>query len=104
MIKLTNALNYIAEYCASEEMQNGFDNATLDNLTTKLFLVVSECTEAGEALRKEPTDIDNLHEEIADALIRLLAIAGSLKVDLDGIVVKKLAYNKTRGKKHGKRF
>lgn len=98
------ALDAFAKLCASHEMQNGFESATLDNLPTKLMLVVTELAEAVEAHRVIEVDIENLHEEIVDAIIRLFAIAGALGVSVTEVADKKLVKNKTRGVRHGKRY
>jgi NTP pyrophosphatase (non-canonical NTP hydrolase) len=45
-----------------------------------------------------------VEEEIADAIIRLVDIAGIYGIDLDWHVAAKMAYNKTRPYKHGKNY
>lgn len=42
--------------------------------------------------------------ELADALIRILDTMHSLRVDIDGVVNRKIAYNKSRPYKHGKEY
>ncbi len=74
-----------------------------------LMLIVSELSEALEAIRKDLMD-DKLpeykgeHVELVDALIRILDYAGGYGVDLDTILEKKLSFNATRPYKHGKTF
>jgi NTP pyrophosphatase (non-canonical NTP hydrolase) len=46
----------------------------------------------------------SVEEEIADAIIRLVGIAGVYGIDLDWHVAAKMAYNKTRPPKHGKKY
>jgi len=99
-----------------------------------LMLIVSELAEALEADRKGRTadphylqemidngytwedsemsfksgferDIkDTFEDEIADAAIRIFDLAGGLGIDLDFHIQQKLAYNKTRPLKHGKKY
>lgn len=70
-------------------------------LATKMGLVHSEVSEAFEGLRKGKMD-DHLPErtalevELADALIRIFDLAGALKLDLNGAVADKMAYNDKR--------
>jgi hypothetical protein len=45
-----------------------------------------------------------VEEEVADAVIRLLDLAGVYGIDLDWHVAAKMAYNKTRPPKHGKKY
>lgn len=68
---------------------------------TKLALAHSELSEALEGMRKGIPDDhlpyrSMLEVELADALIRVFDLAGHLKLDLDGAVREKLAYNAQR--------
>jgi len=45
-----------------------------------------------------------VEEEIADAIIRLLDLAGVYGIDLDWHVKAKMAYNEKREYKHGKKY
>ena len=47
---------------------------------------------------------DTFEDEIADAMIRLFNLAGLYNIDLDFHIREKLAYNATRGFKHGKKY
>ena len=67
----------------------------------KLMLIVSELSEAMEGHRKGLMDDKLPHRrmlevELADALIRLLDLAGALDLDLGGAYVEKMVYNSTR--------
>ena len=68
---------------------------------TKFALIHSEVTEAMEAFRKDLKD-DKLPNrpgvevELADAVIRILDLAGALNLDLSGAVIDKLQYNAKR--------
>ena len=72
---------------------------SLRKLSTNLMLMVTEVAEAMEALRK--CDRANFEEELADTLIRILDTSHGLGIDMDAVVAKKLAKNRTRGYRHG---
>lgn len=42
--------------------------------------------------------------ELADAVIRIADLCGHLGIDLEKVIVEKMAYNETRPYKHGKQF
>jgi NTP pyrophosphatase (non-canonical NTP hydrolase) len=71
------------------------------NVGEMLCLVHSEVSEAMEGYRKNLMD-DHLPDrpmievELADTLIRILDIAGGLKLDLAGAIRDKVEYNKHR--------
>jgi NTP pyrophosphatase (non-canonical NTP hydrolase) len=67
----------------------------------RLALVTSEVGEAVEAIRKH--DISNMGEELADIVIRCADLASFCEIDLEKEIIKKMAYNKTREKLHGKK-
>lgn len=47
---------------------------------------------------------DSFQDELADSLIRILDLAGLMKIDLQFHVDQKLKYNALRPKKHGKAY
>ncbi len=71
------------------------------NVGELLCLVHSEISEAMEGHRKNLMD-DKLPDrgmfevELADAIIRILDIAGGFGLDLGGAIIEKLAYNRKR--------
>lgn len=67
----------------------------------KLMLVVTEVSEASEAVRND--DVENFREEIADSIIRLLDIASTTGMDIHYEIEKKMEINKQREYKHGKK-
>lgn len=67
----------------------------------KLALIHSEVSEAMEAARKNLMDDKLPHRkgievELADAVIRILDLAGALNLDLAGAIQDKLSFNATR--------
>ena len=84
---------------------NDSDGSDLRNnkftFSNKLALCHSELSEALEADRKNLQDDKLPHRpgrevELADAIIRILDLAGAYNMDLGGAVVEKLAYNSRR--------
>ena len=73
------------------------------NTTAQIMLVVTELSEAVEALRHD--DIPNFQEEIADTFIRLFDMCGALGMEnLEEIILRKMEINANREEKHGKEF
>lgn len=82
---------------------NGFYCPTSIDETTevlsKLMLVVTEVSEAAEAVRHG--DFGNFREELADAVIRILDLAESMRFALDSEINKKCDINEKREYLHG---
>jgi len=70
-----------------------------ENMLEKLMLVVTECAEAAEDVRHARWD--HFGEEIADTIIRLLDICGTLGIDIDAEVARKMTINLQRPFRHG---
>ena len=66
----------------------------------KLMLVVSEVSEASEAVRQN--DLPNFKEEIADAFIRLMDITAAMGIDIESEIRAKMTFNEKRPFKNGK--
>lgn len=97
------------------------------NIGELLMLVVSELGEALEAHRKNTFPLyemfqseidegfsfqvvfenhikDTLHDELADAVIRICDMCGYLNIDLEKHIELKMKYNESREYKHGKQY
>lgn len=119
------SLNKLAQEIFKINAEKGFHDKEI-NVGESLMLVVSELGEAVEAHRKDKFAnfflyVNNLNEEnkfdkfelsikdtfedeMADALIRILHMCARLDIDIEKHVQLKLAYNKTRPYKHGKKY
>lgn len=91
--------------------EKGFWDEKEPQLTsTKLMLVVTELGEACEADRHgNPPDqhipqFDSLTVELADAVIRIMDLAGRHKLKLGAAIVAKCQFNESRPHKHGKEY
>jgi NTP pyrophosphatase (non-canonical NTP hydrolase) len=93
------AFNALARQVMAYRVAKGFETSW-DNMIEKLALVMCECAEAIEAVRRQ--DMANFREELADVVIRVLDIAGSLDLDLEAEIQAKMIVNLGRPHKHGK--
>jgi len=80
--------------------------ALRDAMLGKLFLIDSEVAEAGEAVRgyeKDPAAaLANFKEELADTIIRIMDIVGTMGIDIDAVIRHKMQVNWGRPDRHGK--
>lgn len=104
-----NTLNQLSKEIHEQNVAAGWWNhleeigttTGANELNTKILLVHAEISESVEGLRKGKMDDHlphrtNFEVEIADTFIRLFDIAGAMKLDLDGAIAEKRAYNTTR--------
>ena len=107
------SVDYVGDYIAEYGLSNEIVKATKDAfIAQKIGLIMSECGEALEAMRKPNYEAngygigvkDSFVDEIADTIIRLLDLCGELEIDIDAQMEWKMNYNKSREAKHGKEF
>jgi NTP pyrophosphatase (non-canonical NTP hydrolase) len=82
-------------------VQKGFHD-DYRSVPESLCLIHGEVSEALEADRKG--DEENFSEELADICLRVFDLAGSMDIDLEGAIEKKMQKNRNRPYKHGKKY
>lgn len=98
---LANNAGWWTDLETGEDVRN-WPKKHLDNwVSAKLMLIVTEVAEAMEGHRKGLMDTHLKHRgmlevELADAVIRIMDLAGGLNMDVAGAIVEKLAYNMSR--------
>ncbi|MFC3299617.1 hypothetical protein FJV46_10590 [Arthrobacter agilis] len=96
---------------ALEELRTG--RAANETWYAPLVIPTSLAIEAGyaeaERLIKQENEgklqkPEGVPSEMADVVIRVLDFCGANDIDLESMITEKLAYNASRGFKHGKKF
>jgi NTP pyrophosphatase (non-canonical NTP hydrolase) len=105
------AFNAVADDVYNTALEKGWYDGGNRNLGEAVALMHSELSEALEALRAgEATPSDKLpdflgvEEELADCIVRIMDISRAQKWRVAEALVAKIAYNKGRPPKHGKKF
>lgn len=106
---MKHKINALVDLCHGASMAAGWwtdkegNSITLNPMcfSNKLCLVHSEISEAMEGDRKDLMDDKLPHRkmaevELADAVIRIMDLAGAYNMDLGGAIVEKMAYNAIR--------
>jgi NTP pyrophosphatase (non-canonical NTP hydrolase) len=101
VIHLKKGLNDYCELAFSNAIEKGFHDE-YRSFGESIALIHSELSEALEADRVG--NEENRKEELADVFIRLADLCGSLDIDLEQEVEKKMEKNKNRPRLHGKRY
>lgn len=95
-------LSDLQEICYNTSLESGWwSDPHPYIIPTKLCLIHSEISEAMEGHRKGKQDDhlphrSSLEVELADAIIRILDLAGRMSLDLEGAIMEKLEYNSKR--------
>ena len=84
-----------------KDLKTGEDMRGKRNVGELLCLIHSEISEAMEGHRKNLQDDKLVHRkmlevELADAVIRIIDMAGGFDMDIGGAIAEKLAYNQSR--------
>jgi hypothetical protein len=104
---IAKSINNIRDACHDLASEAGWWQGILcpivpvAEINTKLLLIVTEIAEATEGVRKDLMDDKLPHRkmvevELADALIRILDLAGAMHLDIGGAVSEKLVFNANR--------
>jgi len=91
-------LNEIKELVMQQAKEKGWvvDKDKL-NVPEKIALVHTEISEAFEAYRRKNMDGQHgFNEELADAIIRIMHLCGTLNIDIEQEILKKLKFNDGR--------
>ncbi|MBM7788882.1 nucleoside triphosphate pyrophosphohydrolase family protein [Tenggerimyces flavus] len=107
-------LNRLAQRCFDASKANGWYDADISRTFGDIVaLIHTEASEAFEEYRNgralnetyynpdKPTKPEGVPSELADIVIRVLDTCGANGIDIGAIVEEKLAYNATRGHRHG---
>jgi NTP pyrophosphatase (non-canonical NTP hydrolase) len=91
-------LNQLIKLILKQAETKGFGTKPNEiEVPEKIALIHSEVSEAFEAYRHQNFEgKDGFNEEIADILIRVLHLAGVMKIDVEKEISKKMAYNNGR--------
>lgn len=114
-----DSVHAIIDVCYKRALHNGFwdeeENALIPESKVKALKVALMAEELFEAFKEirdgngnGPSDhipeFNYEEEELADVIIRIFDYAGKYKLRLPEAILAKIAYNKSRPYKHGKKF
>ena len=88
----------------NESLEQSVKNAYISQ---KLLLVISEISEATEAMRLDKYGLEEkntFEDELADSIIRILDLCAELNIDIEKQIAWKMEINKNREYKHSKNF
>lgn len=99
----------LCEQAHAQSRKSGWYDDGERNIPEMLALIHSEVSEALEDYRAGAMEMSTLpsgkpvgfESELADTVIRVCDLAGYLGIDLERAIAEKMAYNATRGHRHG---
>lgn len=105
-LAMGDSLDDIAEAVWQNAEAHGFHGPNEDGHVStpaeRLMMIVSECSEALEELRRPGRlDVDAFGKELADIIIRALDLAEDQGIDIEAAVVEKHNINRLRPLRHG---
>lgn len=91
-------INELTGLIMAQAKEKGFGTTPEEiNIAEKMVLIHSEISEAYEGYRHQNINgPGGLHEELGDAMQRILHLCGVLGIDIEQAILKKIESNKTR--------
>ncbi|HUV42967.1 MAG TPA: MazG nucleotide pyrophosphohydrolase domain-containing protein [Patescibacteria group bacterium] len=98
MKKTSHTLKDLTKLIMHQAKEKGFGTKPEEiNVPEKIALIHSEISEAYEAYRNKKIEGRNgFKEEMGDAIQRILHLAGTLGIDIEEVIIKKIKKNKGR--------
>jgi NTP pyrophosphatase (non-canonical NTP hydrolase) len=98
MPKQSLTLQQLTELVMQQAKEKGFGTTAEElDVPEKIALIHTEVSEAYTAYRhKNLTGKDGFEEELGDIIQRVLHMCGSLDIDVEAAILKKLEFNKGR--------
>lgn len=102
----SEVINAVATECHDIAASKGWwdEPRTFGDLIALVHSEASECLEAfrhGDPPSSKVPGVSSVAEELGDVVIRCMDMAAHLKLDLGEAVRLKMAYNRTRPRRHG---
>lgn len=99
LLNMSKSVNKLCDEAYETAKSKGWHDSERE-MGTLLMLIVGEVSEAMEADRRNEGQ-HRVIEELADVCIRIFDLCGKNGWDLEGIIYKKMEFNKGRSYKHG---